>query len=258
MGDFLDALVVTTRETIKRGYYRGDYKRKKPPVSLQQRILSCKGYVVISEIKPASPSLGDIRIDVNPAMAANQMEAGGATGISVLTEPSHFKGSLENLMQVKEAVGLPVLMKDFIISMEQIDTAYNIGADTILLIQTLFDRAYCEADANDMIHKAHSLGLEVLLEAHNVKEFEKAVKTEADLIGINNRNLKTLSVDTGVTQNILNICDTYGKTVISESGIKIVDDLQPLRDIGVSGFLIGSSIMQSNDIEKAVKEFVQA
>ena len=104
MGDFLDALAVTARETVKRGYYRVDYTRKTPPVSLRESIIHCAGNAVISEIKPASPSLGDIRPDVDPAKVAYQMEAGGAAGISVLTEPTHFKGSLDNLIAVRKAV----------------------------------------------------------------------------------------------------------------------------------------------------------
>ena len=258
MCDFLDALAVTARETVNRGYYRGDYIRKLSPVSLKQGIIHKAGNAVISEIKPASPSLGEIRSDIDPAKVACQMEAGGAAGISVLTEPTHFKGSLENLMIVREAVKLPVLMKDFIICIEQINTAYNIGADAILLIQALFDREYCEASVDQMITEAHSLGLEVLLEAHNVKEFRKAVKTKADLIGINNRNLKTLSVDTRVTHRILESCKILEKTLISESGINTVGDIRSLCDIGSKGFLIGSSIMLSDDIENAVREFVQA
>jgi len=256
LGDFLDALAVTARETVKRGYYRVDYTRKTPPVSLRESIIHCAGNAVISEIKPASPSLGDIRPDVDPAKVAYQMEAGGAAGISVLTEPTHFKGSLDNLIAVRKAVKLPLLMKDFIINLEQITTAYNIGADAILLIQTLFDREYCETDVDQMISRAHNLGLEVLLESHNVEEFSKAVKTKADIVGINNRNLKTLSVDTGVTHRILKACDINGKTVISESGIKDYEDLRTLRDIGAKGYLIGSSIMQSGDIEKTVQELV--
>ena len=258
MGDFLDTLAVTARETVNRGYYRGDYTRKTPPVSLTDSIIKCNGNAVISEIKPASPSMGDIRSNVNPVKAAHQMVAGGAAGISILTEPIYFKGSLKNLKTVGEAVNLPLLMKDFIITQEQIDTAYHIGADAILLIQALFDREYCETDIEQMISLAHNHGLEVLLEAHNTEEFRKAVKTDADIIGINNRNLKTLTVDTGVTHKILKTCDVNGKTVISESGVKNIEDIKALRDIGAKGFLIGSSIMQSDDIEKTVRELVKA
>jgi len=241
LGDFLDTLAGAARETINDGYYRVEPERRISPLSLRQRILQHTGNSVISEIKPASPSLGDIRSDVDPSETACMMEAGGAAGISVLTEPTRFKGSLENLTQARKAV-----------------TIFNIGADAILLIQALFDRDYCDTSVEEIIVQSHIHGLEVLLEVHSIEEFEKAVKTDADLIGINNRNLKTLTIDTGVTQKILESCKVYDKTVISESGIKTYDDLRYLRDLGVQGYLIGSSIMQSEDIENAVRGFVQA
>ncbi len=258
LGDFLDTLAGAARETINDGYYSVEPERRISPVSLRQRILQHAGNSVISEIKPASPSLGDIRSDVDPSETACMMETGGAAGISVLTEPTRFKGSLENLTQARKAVTIPVLMKDFILCREQVKAAFNIGADAILLIQALFDRDYCDTSVEEIIVQSHIHGLEVLLEVHSIEEFEKAVKTDADLIGINNRNLKTLTIDTGVTQKILESCKVYDKTVISESGIKTYDDLRYLRDLGVQGYLIGSSIMQSEDIENAVRGFVQA
>ena len=131
LGDFLDTLAGTARETINDGYYSVEPERRISPLSLRQRILQHAGNSVISEIKPASPSLGDIRSDVDPSETACMMEAGGAAGISVLTEPTRFKGSLENLTQDRKAVTIPVLMKDFILCREQVKAAFNIGADAI-------------------------------------------------------------------------------------------------------------------------------
>ena len=136
------------------------------------------------------------------------MEKGGAVGISVLTEPKHFNGSLSTLMQAREAVKLPILMKDIIIVPEQIEVAAQIGANAVLLIQALFDKGYCEMNVDKTIAYAHSKGLEVLLETHNEDEFKTALETNADLIGINNRNLATLKIDLNTTKQIL---EKHGK-----------------------------------------------
>jgi indole-3-glycerol phosphate synthase len=186
------------------------------------------------------------------------MEKGGAVGISVLTEPKHFQGSLRSLVEARKAVQLPILMKDIILSPLQLETAANLGANTVLLIEALFDRGYCDYGVHDMIGRAHSKGLEVLLEAHSAEEFRFAVATHADMVGINNRDLGTLKVDLNVTERILERNGAEGKIVISESGIKTPADLRFLRRCGAHAFLIGSAIMLSNNVENKVKEFVSA
>jgi len=122
----------------------------------------------------------------------------------------------------------------------------------------LFERGYCECSIHEMIAKAHSEGLEVLLETHTSEEFRSAVKTHADLVGINNRNLATLNVDLEVTKRILERNDAEGKIVVSESGINTPDDLRFLHGCGAHAFLIGSAIMLADDVEMKVKEFVSA
>jgi len=179
-------------------------------------------------------------------------------GISVLTEPKHFNGSLSRLAQVRAAVELPILMKDIIIVADQIEVAAQIGANAVLLIAALFDRRCCEMDVDKMISFAHGRGLEVLLETHTETEFNSALKTEADIIGINNRNLATLKIDLNTTKQILQKQRKLDKTIVSESGIKTRDDLQFLRGCGAGAFLVGSSIMLTDDIELKVKEFVDA
>jgi indole-3-glycerol phosphate synthase len=186
------------------------------------------------------------------------MEKGGAIGISVLTEPKHFNGSLDALTQARRAVKLPILMKDIILNTIQVEAASQIGADAILLIEALFDRGYSETDIDEMIAFAHSKGLEVLLEAHTEEEFLSALETNADLVGINNRNLGTLKIDLKTTRKILERNNKHDKTVISESGIKTPADLQFFRGCGATAFLIGSSIMLTENIEEKVKEFVNA
>ena len=259
MPDFLDKLAQDARETIDSGYYNVSSKMPTyPSVSLKKAIIQSKHAPIISEIKAASPSLGIIRKNLSPEKVAVAMENGGAAGISVLTEPKHFEGSLISLTEVRNAVRLPILMKDIIISSIQLETASKIGANAILLIEALFERGYCEDDVNGMIAKAHSRNLEVLLETHNVNEFRSAVGTNADLIGINNRDLGTLKVDLEATRRILAENDAGGKIVVSESGIEKPDDIRFLYECGARAFLIGSSIMLTQDIEKKVRELVSA
>ena len=258
MNDFLDTLAMDATKTIDSGYYHTVLSTRHPKVSLKQLILTSKTNPVITEIKAASPSLGTIRTQVNPKEIAKAMERGGAAGISVLTEPKHFNGSLQTLVETRESVKLPILMKDIVIVADQIDAAAQVGADAVLLIQALFDRGCCETSVDKMISFAHSKGLEVLLETHTEKEFLSAVETKADLIGINNRNLATLKIDLNNTKEILKRNNSAGKVIVSESGIKTPHDLQFLRNCGASAFLIGSSIMLTVNIEEKVKEFVQA
>jgi indole-3-glycerol phosphate synthase len=258
MSDFLDTLAMDATKTIDSGYYHASVVTKQPRISLKKAILECKANAVITEIKAASPSLGTIRNQLNPKEIAQAMEKGGAIGISVLTEPKHFNGSLSTLTQTRESVKLPLLMKDIILVADQLEVAARIGANVVLLIQTLFDKGCCEMNVDKTIAFAHSNGLEVLLETHTEKEFRSAVETKADLIGINNRNLTTLKIDLNATKEILKNTSSRGTVVVSESGIKTQADLRFLRECGARAFLIGSSIMLTENIEEKVKEFVKA
>ncbi len=258
MIDFLDTLAMDATKTIDSGYYKTTVFTNKPKVSLKKAILECKTNTVITEIKSASPSLGTIRSQMNLQEIAIAMEKGGAVGISVLTEPKHFHGSLATLMQAREAVKLPILMKDIIIVADQIDVAEQIGADAVLLIEALFEKGCCEMSMDKTIAFAHSKGLEVLLETHTENEFKLALETDADLLGINNRNLSSLKIDLNTTKYILDKNPKNGKTIISESGIKTKADLQFLQSCGADAFLIGSSIMLSDNVKEKVEEFVEA
>ncbi|TFH22157.1 indole-3-glycerol-phosphate synthase, partial [Candidatus Bathyarchaeota archaeon] len=213
---------------------------------------------VITEVKAASPSRGTIKTDFDPAEIARAMENGGATGISVLTEPKHFNGSLSYLVGVRKAVRLPILMKDIIIDQIQLEAASRIGANVVLLIEALFEREYCELSLDEMIKQAHSRRLEVMLETHNEDEFQRVIETDADLVGINNRDLRTLNVDLHITERILRKNKNKGKVVVSESGVMTAADLLFLRRCGAQAFLIGSSVMMADNIEQKVKEFVIA
>jgi len=203
MADFLDILGRDARETVNTGYYKAVTETASSSISLKEAVLKCRNAPIIAEIKVASPSLGVIKKNADVRKVASAMEKGGAVGISFLTEPKHFGGSLKALAEVRNQVKLPLLMKDITVNRVQIEAAAKTGANAVLLIAPLFKRGYCEYDVHSMIAYAHSLGLEVLLEAHTEEETLSALKTEADMIGINNRNLKNMEVDLNVTRKIL-------------------------------------------------------
>jgi indole-3-glycerol phosphate synthase len=258
MTDFFDVLARVAQITIESEYYETVKPVDSMHISLKRAILNSKVIPVITEIKSASPSAGVIRKNVDPSEIAKAMQRGGATALSVLTEPKQFNGSIEALAQAREAVKLPIIMKDIILSPIQIQAASKMGANAVLLIKALFDRGYSDRTLDEMIAGAHVLGLEVLLETHNATEFSSAVKTGADLIGINNRNLGTLKVDLNVTKKILSKNGPKGKLVISESGINTPTDIRFLRESGARAFLIGLAIMSADNVEEKVREFVNA
>ena len=258
MADFLDTLAKTAKKTINSSYYKEISQSRRINVSLKQKIIDEKRTPIIAEIKSASPSAGIIRKEFNPKKIAKSMENGGAIAISVLTEPKHFRGSLDFLAKTRNAVKIPILMKDIILNPLQLEAALNIGANGVLFIQALFDRGYCELDLDKMVNIAHSKGLEVLLETHNKKEFNNALDSSADLIGVKNRDLSSLKVNLNVTKKILKNFSSKDKIVVSESGMNTPTDVSFLHKCGANAFLIGSSIMKSNNIEKKVKEFVFA
>ncbi|MEM2455165.1 MAG: indole-3-glycerol-phosphate synthase, partial [Candidatus Bathyarchaeia archaeon] len=223
--------------------------------------LNGKRAPIISEIKFVSPSFGLLRSPGNVASIAKCMIEAGAIGLSILTEPTYFSGSLENLLNARVVVEAPILMKDIVVSIEQIEVAWRAGADAVLLIVALFERGYCETGLDEMIKRLHDYGLEVLLETHTAEEFKVALSTDADIIGINNRDLKTLKVDLNVTKRILERFDrseTNGRPIVSESGIRSPEDIRFLRKCGADAFLVGSSIITAEDISKFISRLVNA
>lgn len=261
MSDFLDTLAIDAKATVASGYYNPPKKAITTRASLKAALLQAKQQsktAVITEIKPASPSVGTIRQNMDAPAVANAMVRGGAVGISVLTEPKHFSGSLSNFAAVRQAVDLPLLMKDFIVNPLQLACASRMGANAVLLIQALFDRGYCTQSLQSMIADAHARKLEVLLETHTLNEFQRALGSGADLVGINNRNLATLKVDLNVTQTILKPNLKRSVLVVSESGIQTAKDIQTLKQAGPDVYLVGSSVMLSDDVELKVKELVEA
>lgn len=250
---FLEKLVRDTRRAIDEGYYDLNLKVYYARKSLSQSIINCKNIPIISEIKFASPSLGKIREYTDPVKIAREMEDGGAVGLSILTHKA-FNGSLNYLLNVRIAVDLPLLMKDIIIDKKQIDAASRIGADCILLIYTIFKENYA-SNIDAFIEYAHKYDLEVLLEVHDQEEFADALKSDADIIGINNRNLNTMKIDISNTEQLLKSNDLWkDRIVISESGINTPEDIKRLYKIGIKGFLIGTSLMKSNNIKDKLYE----
>lgn len=259
MFDYLDRLAKEALDTIRSDYYETTQRVSGNKIfSLKESLIYADGNPVIAEIKAASPSKGKIREKIDPVVLAEKMMKGGAAGLSVLTEPKHFHGSIEYISDIREIYPYPILMKDFILSEQQLRSAIRSGASAILLIYTLFDRGYPQICIDEMIEMAHGMGLEVLLETHSVEEFKAAISTEADLIGINNRDLRTLEIDIRLTESILSSESKGEKLVVSESGIKSQDDIRFLRCCGADAYLVGSSIMEHHDPERKVRKLVTA
>jgi len=258
MPDFLEKLIDDARKRVRDGYYDVKDQYSHQPVSLTRAIKSAERNAIIAEIKPASPSRGPIRPGLDPTKAVQQLANGGAIALSILTEPDNFGGSLENLREAREHVTLPLLMKDIIIHERQVEAARKTGADSILLIEPIFSK-YPISSLARMIRYAHESNLEVVLEVHSEDEFTRALNTEADLIGLNNRNLSTMQTNLETTIHLMERADRHtDKIIISESGFESAEDIRRVKPTRVSGFLIGSSIMLADDFERKVREFVLA
>jgi len=254
--NILKKLMNNSQIAIDDGVYDVDADLQKSSKDFKQIIKFNPRATLLTEVKFSSPSLGKIRTLTNPASIAKQMIAGGSKALSVLTQPHLFNGSPEYFMKVRESVDVPLLMKDIMIDKIQIDTAKKIGADYILVIQSLFDRKFLN-DIDEFIEYGHKQGLEVLLEVHTKDEFTNALKTNADIIGINNRNLDTLEIDLKTTEIVLQGHEKK-RPILSESGINTPEDIQYLKKCGADAFLIGSSIMKSDNIEEQTRKLVNA
>ena len=254
--NILKKLENNSQIAIDDGVYDVDVNLQKSDQDFKQIIASNTHATLLTEVKFASPSLGKIRTIGDPAVIAKQMIAGGSKALSILTQPHLFNGSPEYFIKVRQAVDVPLLMKDIMIDKIQIDAAKKIGADYMLVIQSLFDQKFL-TDIDEFIGYGHKQGLNVLLEVHTREEFQNALKTEADIIGINNRNLDTLEIDLKTTESVLSGYD-HSRLILSESGINTPEDIQYLKKSGANAFLIGSSIMKSDNIEEQVRKLVNS
>lgn len=206
---------------------------------------------LIAEIKKASPSGGLIREDFDPAVLARAYAGAGAACLSVLTDQPYFEGSPEHLKAARAAVKLPVLRKDFILDPWQIYESRAMGADCILLIMAMLT----DEQARSLEELARALDMDVLVEVHDEAELHRALGLQTRLLGINNRNLKTMVTTLETTEKLSRLCPPE-RFVISESGIKTHDDVLRLRKVCVEGFLVGESLMRQADVTLAVHKLL--
>jgi indole-3-glycerol phosphate synthase len=252
-GDFLEELVEEAEARIRAGYYDVGGAASCARRSLKGA-LEREGVHIIAELKPLSPLEGRLRGRLDPVGLLRAFERGGASAISVITEPLRFGGRLDYVPLAKRLTGLPVLMKDIIIDEVQLHAASRLGADAVLLIERIFRRGLALEPLNGMISLAHKVGMEVVLEVHDERGLELALRSEADIVGINNRSLESLDVSLDVSRRLLPLA-RGAKPVICESGITSEGQVKELRALGARGFLIGTSLMRNSDVEAAVRRY---
>jgi indole-3-glycerol phosphate synthase len=209
-------------------------------------------YRIIAEVKKASPSKGIIREDFDPLKIAQEYEKGGASAISVLTEPHYFKGNIEYLTGIRRYVSTPLLRKDFIIDEYQILEAVVYGADFILLIA----KALNKKELKLLLEYTWRLGMEALVEIHDKEDLTKAIFAGANIIGVNHRNLDTFDMDMDLTEKLMPLIPN-GKIIVAESGLNDKETIKHLSKVGVDAFLIGEHFMRKENISESLKELVK-
>jgi indole-3-glycerol phosphate synthase len=251
----LDDLVAAARDDLERR------RAELPAAALEARLtargggrpfneaLVRPGLSLIAEFKRASPSSGEIASGAGVAATVSAFERGGAAALSVLTDRPHFRGSLDDLREAREASSLPILRKDFVVDPYQLLEAAAAGADAVLLIVAALD----DRTLATLLDQAHGLDLDCLVEVHDEAELERALELEADVLGVNNRDLRDLEVDLDLTARLITDVPA-GKTVVSESGYSTRTELDELERIGVDAVLVGEALMRGGDPERVVRE----
>ena len=253
----LDKIIAQKREEVEQrkkalplNYLQERIAQQKPPLDLA--ITLTGDYIrLIAEVKQSSPSRGMLSPDLNPIELAKTYAEGGAAAISVLTEASYFKGSIDYLAAIREVVKLPLLRKDFIFDAYQVYESRAYGADALLLMVAILS----QEQLGKLISLSHSLGLKCLVEVHNEGELEKAVLSKAEIIGINNRDLNTFTVDINTTRRLRPLIP-QSRIVVSESGIKSRKDIEKLRKWGVDAILVGEALVTAGDVLAKMKELI--
>jgi indole-3-glycerol phosphate synthase len=255
--NFLEKITSHKTEEVKRNKALRSEKdlaemagKLPPPLSLQTVITEAHNLAVIAEIKKASPSAGVIRKDFNPAQFALEYQQAGAVALSILTDQKFFQGSLSYLRKIRGLVDIPLLRKDFIIEPYQVLEARAFGADAVLLIMSVLDLTTLP----DLLSVVKSLGLEALVEVHNEKELENALRFDINLIGINNRDLETFKVDLTTTEQLASKIPE-DIIAIAESGIHSPSDACRMFQSGIDALLIGTSFMKQPSPGKALSFF---
>ncbi len=253
----LDDIVNVKKEYLLNSEYTFDVKRLyaavEKPVADFKAAMSKEGLSIIGEVKKASPSRGLIKPDFDPVEIAKEYD-GAVDAISVLTEEKFFMGSPKYLKDIHKNVDLPLLRKDFVISPLQIFEARELGASTILLIAAILNDVRV---LKEYINIARGVGFEPLVETHNKEEIELALEAGADIIGINNRNLKDFTEDIYTTVRLRELIPD-DKIVLSESSIHTADDIRILKKANINGILVGESFMKCDNIRAKAKEFKEA
>jgi len=246
----LEKILMEKRKEVKtlrnQTFDQKNIYQKVPPFT--DMIKAKKTMGIIAEIKRASPSKGMINTDVDPIQQAKLYANNGANAISVLTDTPFFKGTMEDLRAVREAVDIPVLCKDFIIDSIQIDRAKAAGANIILLIAAALD----EQQFIKLYNDAQERELEVLCEVHTEDEMERVLKLGATIIGINNRNLKTFQVDLTTTEKLASMVTDPNTILISESGIQTKEDVKTVATFGAEAILVGETLMRSENVAQTM------
>ncbi len=256
--DFLKKIVAHKRDLLRKKQPFFSSLREKVDgqthsryAVFKKRIAQPGGIQLIAEVKKASPSKGLLREDFHPVEIARIYEANGAAAISVLTEDRYFLGRPEYVRRIHQAVRVPLLMKDFVIDEDQIYEAWFYGASAVLLIVAILD----DEQIASFIQTATRLDMDCLVEVHNEEELKRAVDQGAEIIGVNNRDLRTFDVTLEVSERLIPLIPS-DKVVVAESGIHTHQDLQRLKKLGVNAVLVGEALMRAKDIGRQTRDLM--